>query len=142
MDDRYLFKAKRIDNGEWIIGSLIQAPFMGTVRSWISSESEDKERLRSISTNSHKAEWRSIEVQTDTICQCTGLKDKAKNLIWENDIAEISTEDGYFSIDWDEDTARFVMSGDGLIVDFDNFWPHEVEVVGNRVDNPELLEVE
>lgn len=26
MDDRYLFKAKRIDNGEWEIGSLIILP--------------------------------------------------------------------------------------------------------------------
>lgn len=26
MDDRYLYKAKRIDNGEWEIGSLIILP--------------------------------------------------------------------------------------------------------------------
>lgn len=27
MEDRYLFKAKRIDNGEWVIGNLITNVF-------------------------------------------------------------------------------------------------------------------
>lgn len=38
------------------------------------------------------------------------------------------------------DIARFEMSGDGLVVDFDNFYPHEFEIAGNIHDNPELLE--
>lgn len=84
MEDRYLFKAKRVDNGEWIIGSLIQNPFFKGVRSWISSEQEDKTRLRSISRT--QALWNSIEVDSSTICQCTGVKDKNGKLIWENDI--------------------------------------------------------
>ena len=87
MEDRYLFKAKRIDNGEWVTGNLIQNPFFKGVRSWISSEQEDKTRLRSISRT--QALWNSIEVDSSTICQCTGLKDKNGNLIWENDIVEL-----------------------------------------------------
>ena len=55
MNDRYLFRAKRIDNREWIVGSLIQAPYLGSIRSWISSEQEDKARLREISSN--QAVW-------------------------------------------------------------------------------------
>ena len=81
MEDRYLFRAKRLDNGEWIVGSLIQTPYLGSIRSWISSEQEDKTRLREISSN--QAVWRAFEVRTDTICQCTGLKDKTGKLIWE-----------------------------------------------------------
>ena len=34
MEDRYLFKAKRLDNGEWVMGNLIQNPFFKGVRSW------------------------------------------------------------------------------------------------------------
>ena len=124
MNDRYLFKAKRINDGEWIVGDLINSTDGRIAISKISDE------------------WEVYECEKDTLCQCTGLKDRSGTLIWENDIVEISTEDGYFSIDWDEDTARFVMNGDGLTVDFDNFWPHEVEVVGNRVDNHELMEAE
>lgn len=34
MENKYLFRAKRKDTGEWIIGNLIQS----STRSWISSE--------------------------------------------------------------------------------------------------------
>lgn len=81
-----LFKAKRIDNGEWIIGSLIQNPYLGGIRSWISSEQEDKARLRLVSK--YQAEWRAFEVRTDTICQYTGLTDKNGQKIWENDVVK------------------------------------------------------
>ena len=86
MEDRYLFRGKRIDNGEWIVGDLIQNKFLRGMRSWISSEKYDPKRLRKISKN--MAQWRSVEVDPSTICQCTGLKGKNGNLIWENDIVK------------------------------------------------------
>lgn len=148
MEDRYLFKAKRLDNGEWIIGSLIQNPFFKGVRSWISSEQEDKTRLRSISRT--QALWNSIEVDTSTICQCTGLKDKNNNLIWENDIAKF---DVYYyeklqsstisQIKWcNELCALSLVVNDrgtrgtlGHLMDLNK----EIEVIGNIFDNPELI---
>ena len=102
MEDRYLFKAKRLDNGEWVIGNLIQNPFFKGVRSWISSEQEDKTRLRSISRT--QALWNSIEVDSSTICQCTGLKDENDKLIWENDI--IRCEVGTAKVIWDKSEWR------------------------------------
>lgn len=132
MNDRYLFKAKRIDNGEWVQGALLD----GENHCLIGQE------IRFSPYVDNECKIVGHEVDRTTICACTGLYDKEKRLIWENDIVEISKEDGCFSVDWDEDTARFMMNRDGLTVDFDNYWSHEVEVVGNRVDNPELLEVE
>ena len=68
-------------------------------------------------------------------------------LIWENDICIISDgifdeEDGYFRLDWENEKAMFEFEGTRLIVNFDNVYGYECEVVGNIFDNPGLLEVE
>lgn len=52
----------------------------------------------------------------------------------------IDGEDEYFVVEWDNDTARFVMNSETLTVDFDNYWGYQVEVVGNAHENPELLQ--
>lgn len=152
MNNRYLYRAKRIDKGVWIVGSLIQAPYLGSIRSWISSEQEDKARLREISSN--QAVWRAFEVRTDTICQCTGLKDKNGKLIWENDIVR---NGNYFVVKWNLSCARFdfalnnshnipVGRWEPMIIDWRNsdFKEYrnniDFEVIGNIFDNPELLE--
>ena len=144
MEDRYLFKAKRLDNGEWVIGNLVQNPFFKGVRSWISSEQEDKTRLRSISRT--QALWNSIEVDSSTICQCTGLKDKNSELIFENDILS-----GHIDVEFPEDETRkrVVWYENGWCAnepgcddheELDDFDSENFEVIGNIFDNPELLE--
>lgn len=131
-----LFKAKRKDNGEWVEGSLIIAE--GSVAYIIRSKS--KAFIPKGESIICSAEC--YEINPETLCQYTGLTDKNNRKIWENDILELPGEDGYFTCEWEEDTARFVMNGDGLTVDFDNYWGYQTEVVGNIFDNPELLEVE
>lgn len=141
MEDRYLFKAKRLDNGEWVIGNLIQNPFFKGVRSWISSEQEDKTRLRSISRT--QALWNSIEVDSSTICQCTGLKDKNGKLIWEKDV--VRCEVGTAEVILDKSGWRTKWLKNDLWRKDLHYWTVEnsegAEVIGNIFDNPELLEV-
>lgn len=71
MEDRYLFKAKRKDNGEWVVGSLISMPYGG----YMIDRVADNRRFR-------------VMVNPSTIRQCTGLKDKNNRLIWKNDIVK------------------------------------------------------
>ena len=131
MNREILFKAKRKDNGEWVEGYYVYCrkrhyilPVLNTTIGY--DERED--------------EW--IEIDPATICQYTGLTDKNGNKIWGNDILKLPGEDGYFTCEWEGDTARFVFNGDGLTVDFDNYWAYEVEVTENIFDNADLLEVE
>lgn len=128
MNDRYLFRAKRIDDREWIIGNLICAP-------------DGRNAISETGGN-----WMLHEVDPSTICQCTGLKDKNGKLIWENDICIIRDgtldEEGYFRLDWEIGRAMFEFEGSGLCVNFDNVYVYECEVVGNIFDNLELLEQE
>ena len=130
MNDRYLYRAKRMDNGEWTYGYLYGI--------W-----ERKYILWGMTNNVPDM----TEVEPSTICQCTGLRDKNGKLIWENDICIITDgtldeEDGYFRLDWEIYRAMFEFEGTGICANFDNVSGYDCEVVGNIFDNPELLEVE
>lgn len=117
-----LFKAKRKYNGEWVYGN------------YAFNDSLNKDRHFIFQNYAYEH-----EVDVNTLCQYTGLKDCNGNKIFENDVVYIPREDEYFKIEWEEDRAMFVMNGDGVTVTFDNYWSHEVEVIGNIFDNPELL---
>lgn len=131
MNREILFKAKRKDNGEWVEGqyAYITNPL-----------TEDGKPIKHLICNGTSIFNDLIDLET--LCQYTGLTDKNGKKIWENDIVKLPDEDDYFKCEWDEDAARFVLNGDGLTVDFDNYYGYECEVVGNIFDNPELLEVE
>ena len=144
MEDRYLFKAKRLDNGEWVPGYLY-----GIWEKWyiLWGMTNDVPNM--------------IEVDPTTICQCTGLKDKNGKLIWEGDIIlfQLDNDDCPFP---NKDTKKRLgkvfykgfrttfaigigKNGSGSIND--DLWKYvqngnRVEVIGNKFDNPELLESE
>ena len=68
------FKAKRLDNGEWIVGSLIR------------STAGVKERTYIVDNFSSMSDYSVVGVDPSTVCQFTGLKDSEGNEIWECDI--------------------------------------------------------
>lgn len=168
MNDRYLCKAKRTDNGEWVQGNLV----------W-SNDAEDGYRAIIIPTNNSNMftkggakgdlgfeNW--YRVNENTICQCTGLKDKNGNMIWENDIVRFKHE----KFDFDDGLEPFertclpnkkeykrnyvvelcnTSTHYGLRFRNGSIWfmvhkmtavMHDTEVIGNTFDNKELLESE
>lgn len=132
MNREILFKAKRIDNIEWVEGNLLQTTAV-SLKSFI------------VPTSCYtfdKWDWAEcLQVDTDTICQYTGLTDKDGNKIWENDIVTVPRDEEPCLIVWDEYCARWGMTQYGsYMYDFDNFDGVELEVLGNIFDNPELLE--
>ena len=137
MDNRYLFKAKRLDNGEWVKGALVY---------------DDMDKLYRIiteldySTGTCIRAGKAPRVDASTICQCTGLKDKNGKLIWENDIVNCLAEECCGYISWNENEAGFyfnVLLEDGKFEE-EHVYDYQdcMEIIGNIFDNKELLESE
>ena len=121
MNDRYLFRAKRIDNGEWIVGDL-------------SHHKTGKVFVKPLNGSAIST----CEVDKDTVCQCTGLEDKNGNLIWENDILN----SGNLVVTWRKEFASYCLTKKGWM--YQHFFEEAVdacdcEVTGNIFDNPELM---
>lgn len=135
MNREILFKAKRLDDGEWVEGGYFSEPYT------------DKKYI--IRWNSFGLGFNEfIEVAHDTICQYTGLTDKNGKKIWENDSlkahldADYPEDTTYIRILWNE---TGFCSNENHSRDIETFgkWDAEhFEVCGNIFDNPELLEVE
>lgn len=131
MKDRYLFKAKRLDNGEWVQGYLYGI--------W-----EKKYILWGMTNDIPNM----IEVNPSTLCQCTGLEDKNGNLIWENDILVGYLDDNYPQnatyemVLWNKSGFCTKEQGSNDILEFCEFDQKYFEGCGNIFDNPELLESE
>lgn len=152
MKDKYLFKAKRLDNGEWVQGVPFEIEGKQVI---LINDNENYLRVHYLEENMWNAEIYAIEVDHTTICQCTGLRDKNGKLIWENDIVKnllsdecaqikygsyqscfnsTKTEHVGFYVDW---TGRYAKSYRKDL----GYWINMVdtEVIGNAFDSPELL---
>lgn len=142
MNNRYLYRAKRIDNGEWVEGYLIA-----------DEQNEEKCFIGYVfGTNDDGTphDFDVVAVDPSTICQCAGLRDKNGKLIWENDIVSFldmySTENGWSEsgcvgkVAWDDETISFQVTNRLSAESYEVL--DECLVIGNIFDNPELLEVD
>ena len=134
MNDRYLCRAKRTDNGEWVEGTLLHKS------SSFSVECDEYYIFDGIETSSNDDLYL---VDPTTICQCTGLKDKNGKLIWENDIVKHDFGKEQIGVQlaivkYDSKYACYQIKP---IFDWMYCDKSDCEVIGNIFDNPELLEV-
>lgn len=125
MENRYFYRGKRIDNGEWEQGYLYGIWERKYILWGMTNDIPDM-----------------VEVDPSTICQCTGMPDKNKKLVYEHDIVWDSDERAFYEIIWNqEDMCWNVKDADGYKSNFEECYGSTIEVNGNSFDNPELLEV-
>ena len=134
MNDRYLFRGKRIDNGEWIYGNYCYAELI------------DKSGYEDLIIE-QPADGETRRIISETVGQYTGLKDKNGKRIFEGDIIKDHsfTIDDFSKVVYDTENAQFSLADCDEICDTMEEWERyreDYEIVGNVYDNPELVESE
>lgn len=124
------FKAKCLDNGKWVYGSLIR------------STAGVKERAYIVDNFSSMSEYSVIGVDPSTVCQFTGMKDSEGNEIWEGDLVneryDIASIDNLYEVVYIEEEGTFAFKSLDKV---DNYEPFvnlvDTFVVGNKFDKEE-----
>ena len=147
-----LFRGKRLDNGEWTEGYLLEQN-TPSYNAYVVPHIMIEQDNRHTDILEHEIE----EVDPATVGQYTGLTDKNGKRIFEGDILTIARKtDGigtyyvptlvspvHVVVKWDFCGWMWeTLCEDKRYLHFPDAWCYfECEVIGNIHDNPELLEV-
>lgn len=117
------FKAKRLDNGEWVEGY-----FYGECgNTHIIEDRQDESMLN----RNHP-----YKVDPSTVCQYTGLTDYKGNEIWEGDIAECEIYDLYKGFIKVKAVIEYMYGAFVAIIDgmpYSLYFKY-IKVIGNKFD--------
>lgn len=134
-----LYRAKCIDNGEWVYGVPIKEALVGSHDGYYPKMIPECD-------GRHQTVY-STAIKEETLEQYTGLKDKNNVKAFEGDIVACNQSGSYgISVIIYDNSAFYVMPLNGNILERTlwDYWYNDwdIEVIGNIHDNPELLEGE
>lgn len=143
-----LFRAKRIDNGEWVEGYYIYHIKRTICPIGDSVKPEDEQH---VIMQDGFSDWNMprntvvFDIDPETVCQYTGLTDKNGKKVFIGDIIRC-TKGCPHEVIWLKEYAGRYFGGmpavylSGLLEGY--AWTGEEEKIGNIFDNPELLKGE
>ena len=121
MDKRFWSRAKRKYTGGWIYGYY--------------TECLSCNRIDDVIISPQSGTTFKIDVDLKTVCQCTGETDMNKTDIYENDMVQDKAGNKYHIIWYYGSWCAVSIKG--------MFWYlpdlNNIEVIGNAIDNPELI---
>lgn len=146
MEREIIFRGKRIESGEWVEGDLISNAFTTVIDGLKCCYILDYKKIEYQDLNDVFEMLDEFEVDPETVGQYTGLKDSTGKRIFEGDIVHyknsieqakglVEFEGCRFHFEWID-----IAEPDGALYFFQ--CEKELEIIGNRFDNPELLEVQ
>ena len=141
---KILFRGKRIDNGKWAEGDLINNE--GSVFIFI-SHGVKPNGFEYVKIGGATVGY-IVEVIPESVGQFTGLTDKNGVKIFEGDIVSFKRGIGNWTgkfmttihgVYWDEIVSRFSLGKEQEGIKFRSHPRYEYEVIGNIHDNPSKL---
>lgn len=133
-----LYRGKRIDNGEWVKGSLLKVTLNGETAYLIFEDNF------SVVGNDVKALSHAL-VDPNTVGECTGMRDENGELIFEGDVIKslqgkiLAVKFGQYRDDEEVVSGNgWYVSGEYGTLSFDERWAGH-KIIGTVHDNPELL---
>lgn len=120
------FKAKRLDNGKWVVGYF----YAECGNTYIIEDRQSESMLNR--NESH-------QVDPATVCQFTGFTDCEGKEIWEGDLLQIHIKAAIYEVVWHEKIGGFVIKVYTTDKSSPNLLGYELQtykykIVGNKFD--------
>lgn len=145
MNREILFRGKRIDNGEWVEGYLVEKTDFDAGGVVCQSYIVEKVDFgRNADDDIRFCDIDEIEVIPETVGQYTGLTDRNGEKIFDGDIITANIGEHEEELEYLSDSNIEVTFSKGYFYPFGyacgwRSWVSDIQVIGNKWDNPELL---
>ena len=140
------FRGKRVDNGNWVYGSLIIEPNLPEFKS-IYSDIRNTGKSKYLIYPIDAKEGRAKEVIPETVGQYIGIEDKNGKEIYKGDIVKARERNNISKKKHKQEVIFYY--GCFMLAMLPNkirlrniaapLMENDVEIIGNKFDNPELL---
>ena len=136
IDDRYILKAKMKNRSDkWIDGAYIE--HHDTTHCMKEPTENEIHHLIIVEI---MTDWElpnkmiPYEIDVNTLCQCTGMKDKNKRRLFEHDIVLFRGKKGIIRFDQTNMRYDITFGGNGRDIPLSSYYETEIEIVGNEYD--------